>query len=127
MHLCRVRCAVVVAITAVWCAIFQVAGRPVAKHINRERGLLTACIEDMLNVDFDYPLETTITLTDSVKANVPVVVESEVIEVKVIEEMTRTGGKPSEAAARVGRLTQMLLERNAAVSSPVLEKNRAYR
>jgi hypothetical protein len=46
---------------------------------------------------------------------------------KVIEEMTRTGGKPSEAAMRVGRLTQMLLERNAAVSSPVVETNRAYR
>ncbi|MFK7923148.1 MAG: hypothetical protein AB8H47_14390 [Bacteroidia bacterium] len=50
--------------------------------------ILSSCVEDLLDVTFDYPISTGFTMTDAVEANVLTMIESDVIEVDLVDELS---------------------------------------
>lgn len=48
---------------------------------------LTSCVEDLLDVTFDYPLATSFVMSDEIEANTPTVIESEMIELDLGDEL----------------------------------------
>ena len=48
-----------------------------------------SCGEDLLNVSFDYPVETSFTIDESIAANDLQIIESDVFDITVLEEMAR--------------------------------------
>ncbi|MEL6652146.1 MAG: hypothetical protein AAFQ87_15200 [Bacteroidota bacterium] len=48
---------------------------------------MTSCVEDLLDVTFDYPLGTSFVMSDQIEANMPTVIESEMIELDLGDEL----------------------------------------
>ncbi|MEL7533364.1 MAG: hypothetical protein AAFN10_18770 [Bacteroidota bacterium] len=50
--------------------------------------VLTSCVEDLLDVTFDYPISAGFTMSDEVEANTLTMIESDVIEVDLVDELS---------------------------------------
>ncbi|MEM6345818.1 MAG: hypothetical protein AAF927_18130 [Bacteroidota bacterium] len=50
--------------------------------------VLTSCVEDLLDVTFDYPIDAKFSMTDAIEANTLTMIESEVIEVDLVNELS---------------------------------------
>lgn len=50
--------------------------------------VLTSCVEDLLDVTFDYPISAGFSMTDAVEANTLTMIESELIEIDLVNELS---------------------------------------
>lgn len=50
--------------------------------------ILTSCVEDLLDVTFDYPISAGFTMTDAIEANVLTTIESDSIEVDLVDQLS---------------------------------------
>lgn len=70
---------------------------------------LSSCGEDLINVSFDYPFEASFEMDEQIRANTPHAIESETIEVRLIDELSQRN-LDKIASVRLRELTLTLPE-----------------